>query len=166
VTVTLCGVDDEFSKSIVTVPADAFSDVWSNINDPFAAAWSVTFDPPADLTLAVGEGTVGVVAGVGFVAGPGVVAPGVTTGAGVVLGVEVELDDPHPARAKAPTTQVRDDLRSPVFNGCASDCCRARPDSRRCRRSPAHPASRLWTLLESSAESFNPVPRGQEGMNR
>jgi hypothetical protein len=101
-TLTLCGSDDWFSKSIVTVPADAFSDVCWNINPPDGLAWRVSFELP----VAAGVVAAGVLAVV----------------AGDVDPVELLLlDDPHPASAAAPTRQVTDDLRSLVCNGFASD---------------------------------------------
>jgi carbamoyl-phosphate synthase small subunit len=80
--------------------------------------------------------------------------------------VVFELDDPHPASASAPTRQASDGLRSRVCNGIPSGRCvlwTILADRGAARRSSAgHPLA----LLESTAASFNPVPRGQEGLNQ
>jgi hypothetical protein len=62
----------------------------------------VTFDVPAGAAGVVAAGVLAVVA----------------AGELVVL---LLFDDPHPAIARAPTTQVRDDLRNLLFNCFASD---------------------------------------------
>jgi hypothetical protein len=116
VIVTLCGVVDAFSKSIVTEPAEAVSDVCSNIRLPFGSACSVSF--PLATALGAGLTAAGVVDAVVGVVAVGVVA----ADAGVVLGVELELEDPQPARASAPARHARDGLSSPVFNAFASNC--------------------------------------------
>jgi len=115
VIVTLCGVDDAFSKSIVTVPAEAVSVVCSNIRPPFGSAWSVSFALPAVIA-----GSAVVFAGV-VVAGVVLYAPGVD--AGVVPGIELEFElDPQPASASPPARHAADRLRSLAFNAFASDC--------------------------------------------
>jgi hypothetical protein len=105
---TLWGTDDAFSKTIVTEPADAVSFVCWKASIPAGSAWSVSF------ALAVAfVGALTPVAGVVAVVGVVAVA--------VVSVVELELDDPQPARAKAPRTQATDGVRSLVFKGFASD---------------------------------------------
>jgi hypothetical protein len=69
----------------------------------------------------------------------GVVAAGVlAVEAGLVLEVELLLDEPQPASARAPTAQVKDDLRSLAFKAFASDCWVLVCDSRRSSRSPPY----------------------------
>jgi hypothetical protein len=105
----LWGVDDVFVKSIVTLPALALSDVVLYISAPEAAADRATFEVPA--AAAGVAGVVGVVGVVGF--------------AGAVPVVVVEFDDPHPAIARTPSTQMTDaaaDFRRIVFNTLASSC--------------------------------------------
>jgi hypothetical protein len=105
---TLWGTDDAFSKTIVTEPADAVSFVCWKASIPAGSAWSVSF------ALAVAfAGALTPVAGAVAVVGVVAVA--------VVSVVELELDDPQPARAKAPRTQATDGVRSLVFKGFASD---------------------------------------------
>ena len=149
-TTTLCGTGDAFSKTSVTDPAEAVSLVCWKASIPDGSAWSVSFAVP----VALAGAPVGPLAPVAGVLAVVAVVP--------VLVVDLVLDEPQPARASAPTTQATDGVRSPIFKTIASDSLTGPTDSRRCRRSPSHPGA----LLESSAASFNPVPRGQEGMIR